>query len=131
VLGVVLGGAIVSPGLGTRKENWLIAGRLVDLLPNQPQPVIIRIARPDGYRQVVDRRTIFLVKTSETDVLALDSTCTHLGCRVRWDAEAKELQCPCHGGAYDRTGAVKAGPPPAPLAKVVTRIDGANVLVQV
>jgi Rieske Fe-S protein len=31
---------------------------------------------------------------------------------------------------YDRTGAVKEGPPPAPLAKVATRVDGNKVLVQ-
>ena len=41
---------------------------------------------------------------------ALDPTCTHLGCRVSWDSEAKELRCPCHGGTYDHLGVVKGGP---------------------
>src|SRR5262245_59409786 len=72
VLGVVLGGAIVSPGLVRRQENWLTAGRLADLVQNIPQPVVIRVARPDGYRQVVDRRTVFLVRTGDTEVTALD-----------------------------------------------------------
>jgi len=31
---------------------------------------------------------------------------------------------------YDRTGAVKSGPPPAPLASIVTRIEDEQVLVQ-
>ncbi len=129
-LGVVLGGAVVSPALATREERWLPAARLRDLPQNEPTPVTLRVAREDGYTQVVDRRTVFLVRTGESQVTALDSTCTHLGCRVSWDAETKELRCPCHGGVYDRTGAVKSGPPPAPLASIVTRVEDEQVLVQ-
>jgi menaquinol-cytochrome c reductase iron-sulfur subunit len=127
---VVLGGAILSPIFRTRRENWLTAANLTDLPENRPTPVTIRVAREDGYNQVIDRRTVFLVKTGESQVTALDSTCTHLGCRVSWDAEAQVLRCPCHGGVYDATGAVTAGPPPAPLATLMTRIEGNQVLVQ-
>jgi Rieske Fe-S protein len=129
-VGVILGGAIVSPIFRTRRENWLMAATLTDLPEDRPTPVTIRVAREDGYNQVIDRRTVFLVKTGDAQVTALDSTCTHLGCRVSWDAEAQVLRCPCHGGVYDATGAVTAGPPPAPLAKLMTRIEGNQVLVQ-
>ena len=130
-IGVILGGAILSPIFGKRQENWLTAANLTELPDNRPTPVTIRIAREDGYNQVIDRRTVFLVKTGESQVTALDSTCTHLGCRVRWDAEAQVLRCPCHGGVYDATGAVKSGPPPAPLTMLTTRIEGNQVLVQI
>lgn len=129
-IGVILGGAILSPIFARREESWLTAANLTDLPDNRPTPVTIRVAREDGYNQVIDRRTVFLVKTSDTQVAALDSTCTHLGCRVSWDAETQELKCPCHGGVYDATGAVKAGPPPAPLATLTTRVEGNQVLVQ-
>lgn len=129
-IGVILGGAILSPIFGKRQENWLTAANLADLPENRPTPVTIRVAREDGYNQVIDRRTVFLVKTGDSQVTALDSTCTHLGCRVSWDAEAQVLRCPCHGGVYDATGAVTAGPPPAPLATLTTRIEGNQVLVQ-
>lgn len=130
-LAVVLGGAILSPGLSRREGRWLPAATLDELPPDEPKPVMIRVARQDGYTQVVDRRTVFLVRTGDGQVTALDSTCTHLGCRVSWDGESKELKCPCHGGVYDSTGAVKAGPPPAPLTALATRVDGNQVLVQV
>jgi menaquinol-cytochrome c reductase iron-sulfur subunit len=130
-LAFVLGGAVASPGLTRRDERWLPAASLDDLPPNEPKAVMIRVARQDGYTQVIDRRTVFLVRTGDAQVTALDSTCTHLGCRVSWDGESKELKCPCHGGVYDATGAVKAGPPPAPLASLATRLDGNQVLVQV
>ncbi len=129
-VGVVLGGAVLSPLFGRRQENWLTAANLTDLTDDRPTPVTIRVAREDGYQQVVERRTVFLVKTGEAEVTALDSTCTHLGCRVSWDAETQELKCPCHGGVYDATGAVKAGPPPAPLLRLTTRVEGGQVLVQ-
>jgi len=130
-LAYVLGGAILAPSFGKRQENWLTAGSVADLTDNEPMPVTIRVAKQDGYSQVVDRQVIFLVKTSDTAVRAISSTCTHLGCRVSWDAEAQHLKCPCHGGTYDRTGAVVAGPPPAPLATLTTRVDGDQVLVQI
>jgi Rieske Fe-S protein len=50
---------------------------------------------------------------------------------VSWDAEARELRCPCHGGAYDHLGQVKAGPPPATLSTLSTKIDGDKVFIQV
>jgi len=76
------------------------------------------------------REALASLGNGASNVTALDSTCTHLGCRVSWDREREELRCPCHGGVYDRTGAVKAGPPPAPLATIATRIDGGQVLVR-
>ena len=129
-LGVILGGAAVSSALGGKDESWLPATTLGDLPPGIPTPVVVGVTRRDGYTQVIDQRTVFLVRTGASNVTALDSTCTHLGCRVSWDREREELRCPCHGGVYDRTGAVKAGPPPAPLATIATRIDGGQVLVR-
>jgi Rieske Fe-S protein len=129
-VGVVAGGAMLSPGLAQREDQWLPAGRLTDLVDDAPLAVTVRVVREDGYRQFVERRIVFLVKTGDS-VTALDSTCTHLGCRVSWDATAHELRCPCHGGVYDQTGAVKAGPPPSPLTRLSTRVDGSQVYVQV
>jgi len=129
-VGVILGGAAISPAFRRRDETWLPAAALGELPIGVPTPVVVGVSRRDGYMQIVDQRTIFPVRTDTSAVRALDSTCTHLGCRVSWDGERQELRCPCHGGAYDRTGAVTAGPPPAPLASIDTRLDGAQVLVR-
>lgn len=129
-LAFLLGGAVASPAFGTRRTNWWPAVAIDDLPDNEPTPVTIRVTREDGYSQVVDRQVVFLVKNSAAEIVALSSTCTHLGCRVSWNAEDETLRCPCHGGVFDRTGAVKAGPPPAPLEKLATRVEGEQVLVQ-
>jgi menaquinol-cytochrome c reductase iron-sulfur subunit len=129
-VGVVLGGAVLSPAFARRDQEWIPAGKLGDLAEEAPVPVTVRIVREDGYRQIVDRRTVFLVR-SGSEVAALDSTCTHLGCRVSWNADAKELRCPCHGGVFDHLGVVKSGPPPAPLTRLTTKVEGEQVFVQV
>ena len=129
-VGVIVGGSILSPVFGRRQENWLTAASLAEIPTTSPLPVTIRVAHSDGYNQVVERRSVFLVKSGESEVIALDSTCTHLGCRVSWDAETGMLRCPCHGGVYDATGAVKAGPPPRPLTRLMTRVEDGQVQVQ-
>jgi Rieske Fe-S protein len=129
-LAFLLGGAAMAPAFGTRRTNWWPAASLDDLSDTEPIPVMIRVTREDGYAQAVDRQVVFLVKSGAADVKALSSTCTHLGCRVSWDADSETLKCPCHGGVFDRTGAVKAGPPPAPLATIPTRVEGEQILVQ-
>ena len=126
---MILGGAAAAPAFSRRDTAWWPAAPLDDLVDDEPTPVTIRVTREDGYSQVVDRQVLFLVKTGE-QVTALSSTCTHLGCRVSWNASEGVLRCPCHGGVFDRRGAVKAGPPPAPLAAIETRVEGNRVLVR-
>jgi len=130
-LGVVLGGTVLSPLFGKQEENWLPAGTLTNLPKHDPLPVTLRVDREDGYNQVISRKNIFLVRTGDSGVIAIDSTCTHLGCGVRWDADEQLIKCPCHGGVYDRMGTVKSGPPPAPLARLTTKVEGDQILVQV
>ena len=129
ILGVIGGGAVLS-SMARKQEDWLAASALHDLPENEPTPITLSVTRLDGYREALQRRTIFLVKTGESEVAAFDATCTHLGCLVNWDAQAQHFKCPCHGGVYDRSGAVIDGPPPEPLAKIATRVDGNRVLVQ-
>src|SRR4051812_48325356 len=88
-LAVLLGRAVIGPSFLGRRETWLKAGSLDALTEGEPTPVSIRVARQDGYTQTVERQVVFLVK-SGGGVKALSSTCTHLGCRVSWDAQASQ-----------------------------------------
>src|SRR5581483_12162739 len=102
VVGVVIGGAVLSPAFATRKDSWVPAGRLRDLEDGVPTPVTVRVTRQDGYYEAVDQQVVFLVK-SDDQVHALSSTCTHLGCRVSFDPQSKLFRCPCHGGVFAPT----------------------------
>jgi menaquinol-cytochrome c reductase iron-sulfur subunit len=127
----VFGGAILAPSFGRREESWLKAASIDALRDNEPVAVTLRIARQDGYAQIVDRTVVYLVKTGEQEVRALQSTCTHLGCRTSYDRRTKRILCPCHGGVFDAEGRVLEGPPPAPLPTLATRVEDGEVLVQI
>lgn len=129
ILGIIGGGAVLSSTV-RRQEDWLTASALLDLPDNEPTAVTLSTTRLDGYRETLQRKTIFLVKTGESEVAAFDATCTHLGCLVAWDSQAQVFKCPCHGGVFDRSGAVVEGPPPESLVKIATRVDGNRVMVQ-
>ncbi len=45
------------------------------------------------------------------DFVALSSTCPHLGCQVRWEAQNDRFFCPCHNGVFDPSGRGIGGPP--------------------
>ncbi len=45
------------------------------------------------------------------DFVALSSTCPHLGCQVRWEAQDDRFFCPCHNGVFDPSGKGISGPP--------------------
>jgi len=45
------------------------------------------------------------------DFIALSSTCPHLGCQVRWEAQNNRFFCPCHNGVFDPSGVATGGPP--------------------
>jgi Rieske Fe-S protein len=130
-LAFVVGGAVVAPSFTRRQSQWLDAGSLDDLTDDTPLPITLRVARPDGATEVVDRRVVYLVRTAGAPPRALDSTCTHLGCRTRFNPETMAIECPCHGGRYDINGMVVAGPPPSPLRSLQTRIENGRVLVEV
>lgn len=131
VVTYVVGGAALAPSFASHTRSWQRAAAVADLAAAGPTPVTLRLIRQDGYRQVVDRRVVYIQRDDNAGVRVLDSTCTHLGCRTRYDDAAKQFVCPCHGGVYDMDGSVLAGPPPTPLRHIEARIDGADVVVQV
>jgi Rieske Fe-S protein len=127
----IVGATTLAPSFSRREETWLRAASLDGLPENQPVPVTLRVTRNDGYSQVVDRTVVYLVRTGEEDVRALQSTCTHLGCRTSYDRKSKRILCPCHGGMFDVNGNVIGGPPPAPLPALLTKVENGHVMVRV
>jgi len=128
-LAAVLGAFALRPA-GPAEGRWIKAGAVGDLTPNVPVPRVLSLSRQDGWYKERARETVFLVWDGGSNVHALSATCTHLGCQVKWDADATRFRCPCHGGVFDANGQVVEGPPPRPLDRVETRVESGAVLVR-
>lgn len=129
-----LAGAFVVPRRVRQTGGaWRRAAALTDLTAGVPFPATVLVPVDDGWRRARVPQTVFLIWDGKDSVRALSSICTHLGCRVSFDAEARRFACPCHGGFYDVRGQVVGGPPPSPLAPLDARavVERDEVMVRV
>jgi glycine/D-amino acid oxidase-like deaminating enzyme/nitrite reductase/ring-hydroxylating ferredoxin subunit len=53
------------------------------------------------------------------------AVCPHMKCVVRWNADQKSFDCPCHGSRFSTSGAPLEGPSLAPLAPTQVEDDRA------
>jgi Rieske Fe-S protein len=57
----------------------------------------------------------FMIKNGDK-VTVFAQNCSHLGCSVAFNKDAKTLDCPCHGSRFRLDGSVLHGPAAAPLS---------------
>ena len=118
----VLVGIAAAPRPKNTGRRWQRTVSVFDLPPERPMAAVIAQRQADGWYETRKQSVVFIDREGES-YRALSATCSHLGCRVRWDATSELYLCPCHGGAYDRTGRVVAGPPPQPLQRLAVRVN--------
>ncbi len=76
----------------------------------QISPDAVAALQPDAPLHVPAAGAWLLKRTTETEPLALNDRCTHLGCAIKWNAQRSMFECPCHGSEFDAEGQVKHGP---------------------
>jgi menaquinol-cytochrome c reductase iron-sulfur subunit len=114
----------------TRKGNdWVEVGDLSQLKLKEPEEVVFRRSRVDGWKVVSEKTSTWLVKLADNDVVAYTPQCTHLGCAYHWEATTKDFLCPCHTSAFSIEGQVLSGPAPRPLDRYSVKIEGSKVLI--
>lgn len=93
-------------------------------------PQSFKIGFPEDYDLGVDERwkdkfSVWIVK-ERSQMYALISVCTHLGCTPNWLSAELKFKCPCHGSGFYSTGINFEGPAPRPLerARIVLAEDG-------
>lgn len=112
--GVMLG-RFVYPAHSSQR-GWLFVCTVDQLPPGEA----LDFATPAGLKVVIAHHG---EGTEAEDFLALSSVCPHLGCRVHWEGQNDRFFCPCHNGAFDRSGAPIAGPPTQSLVRYPLKIS--------
>lgn len=87
-----------------RPKGWMYVADLAGIKPGGSMP----FRTPSGERVNIARLG---ARGDASDLIALSSTCPHLGCQVFWEAANNRFFCPCHNGAFDPTGKATEGPP--------------------
>lgn len=64
-------------------------------------------------------------------LVAISTTCTHLGCTPNWLPGESKFKCPCHGSGYYMNGVNFEGPTPRPLERFKISVDALTGLVVV
>lgn len=68
--------------------------------------------------------------TNPKQLLAVSPKCTHQGCLIKWSADDKNYECPCHNSKFTADGKVLEGPASENLATYPAKIVGTQVLVK-
>lgn len=144
ILAIPLGGFAAAPGwqasspvrlLGRaipptlRGKDWASVGALEDFVVGVPTRVVTVRQTADAWVSGDAPVAAFVYRRSESEVTAFDIHCTHLGCPLDYIGGARRFLCPCHGGVFDREGEVMAGPPPRPMIRFATRVEGGEVFL--
>ncbi len=123
-------GFIIGPLFRRRPAEWRSVGKVDSFQIGKTVAVRYEDASPEPWAGVTARTAAWLRRESKDEFIAFSINCSHLGCPVRWLAEADLFMCPCHGGVYYKDGTVAAGPPPRPLTRYAVRIRNGEVEIQ-
>ena len=97
-----------------------------------PLRVILRSDVVDAWTIYRDRviGSMYVRLMPNGQVLAFNDTCTHLGCKVDYQAADKQFFCPCHQSAFELDGERKNKTPPRGLDSLEAEIKDGEVWVK-
>lgn len=126
-------GAVVplSTGVQADADNATFSAQVVAQAKVLKTGVPLSFTYPDG------ASPCWLLKLGEavpggvgpvSDIVAYTGLCSHMGCPVHYDAEAKTFKCPCHFSIFDpaKSGQQVCGQATVPLPRIVLRYDSGD-----
>jgi menaquinol-cytochrome c reductase iron-sulfur subunit len=137
ILGALIGLALAIPTLlyllvpprPRKQSRWLDAGDISQLTPGSPIEMNFQESRLDGWKLVTAKKSAWVVKEPNNQIVAFGPQCTHLGCAYHWEASSNKFMCPCHGSYFALDGKVLEGPAPRPLDRYVTKIENSRLQI--
>ncbi|MCZ2079539.1 MAG: ubiquinol-cytochrome c reductase iron-sulfur subunit [Bryobacteraceae bacterium] len=114
-------------GLRRTPQIWRAVGKVSDFEIGSTTNVSFQDSSPLPWAGVTAQTAAWLRRVDDRNFIAFSTNCTHLGCPIRWLAEANLFMCPCHGGVFYSDGSVASGPPPKPLRRYTVRVNNDEV----
>lgn len=102
---------LVEQNLDVAKH--LIGGKL-DFVQKKPE----ELANGEGAAVTIGGARAGAYKDEAGELYIVDTTCTHMGCEVEWNAGDLSWDCPCHGSRFSVKGEVMEGPAKKPLRRI-------------
>jgi cytochrome b6-f complex iron-sulfur subunit len=123
--------AVGFSSLAVTQILWVL-GMARFMFPNilTEPPTIFKVGFPDAYGpgQVQAKYKaqfgVWVVSAEiegQSQIYALKSVCTHLGCTPNWLEGEQKFKCPCHGSGFYKDGVNFEGPAPRPLERYAIR----------
>ena len=127
-IGVIVGlpaiAYLIDPALKTgATDTWIPLGKLEAFEVGKPTLSTFTRSKINGWEKSVNSYGVFILRKSQTEVVAFSNVCTHLSCRVNWHDDKQQYICPCHDGRFGFNGQVVSGPPPRPLDVYATKVE--------
>lgn len=129
LVGIPIVSFLLGPLFQRPPEAWRAVGPVTQFKIGETVDVTVDDPSPLPWSGVVSKTALYLRREGEQQFTAFAVNCTHLGCPVRWMPQANLFLCPCHGGVFNKDGAVVAGPPPRPLVQYPVRVRNGQVEV--
>lgn len=96
--------------------------KVSEFVPGQTKIVVVKPVTGASFPVAVTR--------TRGAIVVVSAICTHNGCTVA--AASSELQCPCHGSAFNpESGAVNNGPAVLPLRKYLSSEDAGSIYIKI
>ena len=134
IIGAVIGlpaiAYLIDPALkAASTEAWIPLGKLESYAIGKPTLSTFTRSKVNGWEKSVNSYGAFVLRKSQTEVVVFSNVCTHLSCRVNWQAGKLQYVCPCHDGRFGIDGQVLAGPPPRPLDVYETKVENGTLSI--
>jgi cytochrome b6-f complex iron-sulfur subunit len=117
-VGALVASFLKAPGGETRPGERIVSGGKLSSLPVGEARLVRHADEP-----------VFVLRLADAQVVAVSAICTHLRCVLQWKRDSSTFLCPCHDGAFDKTGNVLSGPPKKPLRQYAVEIRADEIVV--
>ncbi len=118
---------ILDPLRRSVRANGAIRVTTLESLPNDsvPRKFAVIADRSDAWNKFpqVPVGAVYLRRTSETAVQAINVVCPHAGCFVDYIPERKGYLCPCHNSTFGLDGQVSDPKSPSPRGLDDLRVE--------